>query len=260
MKHLLFLILIPTIISTAYCQSEKTDKIQSLLNVLESDNRIGKMLNELINSQIEAAEFSDSVFWEKYKSKMYPILQDSIKPEIISIYDKYFSEQEIDVMYDFYSSDLGKQTLTKMDKISQEIMAVTLYRVRTMIDEILEEEAGRLENEIDYKTNNEFTGCDKFRIGKFQYISSDSLVYYYDRTETQQIETFGEGRTVFNISWLNDCKYELVIESTNNPYMSEQIGMKMIVNIFEVSGDSYKYVLQVENSSKIFEGELTKIE
>lgn len=244
----------------AVCQDTKTDKIEALIELLSTEDRMSNMITNLINESLKTASSFDSIFWDEYKVRAINSFNDTLKPQIIAVYDKYFSDEEIDYMYEFYSSELGRQTLKKYDMLLQELMLIGLKFGEEISDQIIQDIEQKEEEEIDFKMNNVFEGCSRFKTGKFEHAINDSIIILYERDEKQQIETFGQGRAVYDIKWLNDCRYTITLVETNNPYNQDFIGTTTVVNIYEFDGNKYKFYYKLENTEEIFEGEMTKIE
>jgi uncharacterized protein len=244
----------------AFCQDSKIEKIEALIDLMNTEQRMSDMINNLVNESLKAADSSDSVFWNEYKARVGNVVTDFLKPQIISIYDKYFSGEEINYIYDFYSSDLGKQTLVKYDKLLQELMLIGMSFGKRISNQIIEDIQEQEKKEIDFKMNNVFTGCSRFKTGKYKQLINDTLALHYERDDKRQIEMFGQGRAVYDIDWLNDCRYTLILVETNNPYDQNYIGAKTIVNIYETGDNSYKFYYKLESREDIYEGEIMKIE
>ena len=244
----------------AICQDSKTDKIEALIELMSTEQRMNNMINNLINESLKTADSYDSVFWNEYKVRAMNSINDTLKPQIISIYDKYFSNEEIDYMYEFYSSDIGKQTLFKYVKLLQELMLIGLNCGEKISEQIIQNLQEKEDQEIDFKMNNVFEGCSRFKTGKFEQAINDTIILHYERDEDRQIETYGQGRAMYDIKWLNECRYTLTLVETNNPYDQDFIGATTIVNIYESNVNTYKFYYKLENTEEIYEGEMTKIE
>jgi hypothetical protein len=260
MKKVLLFIFTFFICIGATCQVTKTQKIEALTDLQNTEARMSTMTANLINELLKTADSFDSAFWEEYKAKAATNYCDSIKPQIISIYNKYFTDEEINYMYEFYSSEIGKQTLKKYDLVMQELLLMGLAYSEKISDQILNELEQKEKAEIDYKMNHAFEGCSSFKTGKYTYTLNDSVTLIYERDEKHQTETFGQGKSVFEINWINDCRYSLTLIETNNPYDQSFIGTTTIVNIYEINKDSYKYYYKLENSDEVYEGKMTKVE
>lgn len=243
----------------AISQDSKIDKIESLIDLLNTEQRMSSMIDNLINESLKTADSYDSLFWKEYKVKSTNIVNDTLKPQIVAIYDKYFTDLEIDYMHDFYSSDIGKQTLYKYDQMLQEIMLLGLNVGEKISEQIVQEIEEKEDREIGFKMNNVFEGCSRFQVGKFEQVVNENVTFYYERDENRQIETFGEGRAVYDIKWLNDCRYTLTLVETNNPYSQEFIGSTTVVNIYESDDKTYKFYYKLQDSDDIYEGEMKMI-
>jgi hypothetical protein len=230
------------------------------MELFNTEQRMTMIMDNLINEQLKEANHSDSVFLLSYKDKFLLSFRDSIQPKIINVYDKYLSDQEIKYLYNAYSSDIGKEAFNKVDKMWQELMIIGMQYGGEIVDQVSAELQENEDAEVDYKMNNEFSGCQDFKTGKFKQVINDSVTYFYQRNDTTQIETYGEGKSIFKINWLNDCRYILTLIETNNPYAQDYIGFKMTVNIYDTKNDSCKFMYHYDNDENIYEGELIKIE
>lgn len=255
MKIITYLLLFILLLNLGCYKTSKEDKINSLIELLNTEERISGGVTKLVNSQE-----GDSIFWDNYKRKFLSGFKDSITPKIAHVYSKYFTEDEINNMYNFYSTEKGKAILAKMDSLLIELMSIGNNYGKNIAAQIAKEENAKIEKENKYKFNNEFKGCSKFKTGKFKYLVNDSIIFYIDRTLKKQIETHGKGKNVFNINWISECKYEIILLETNNPFLSEKIGLKMTFNIYESNDYSYKYAYKLPNDSIVHTGEMFKIE
>ena len=236
-------------------KTSKEEKINKLIEVLNTEKRISDGITKMVDSQI-----GDSTFWNNYKKKFLLGFKDSITPKIVNVYDKYFTEDEINQMYNFYSTEKGKDILAKMDSLLIELMTIGGNYGQNIATQIAKEENERIQKENNYKVDNEFSGCQKFKTGKFKDVVNDSIIYYYERNLETQIETYGKGKNIYKINWINECKYEVILIETNNPFSSNRIGSKMTFNIYESNEYSYKYAYRSPIDSKVYTGELIKIE
>lgn len=259
MKKIFLLGFILTFSFGAVCQDSKADKIEALIELLSTEERMNNIIDNLINESLKNADAFDSAFWKEYKVRAIKGINDTLKPQIISVYDKYFTDEEINYMYEFYSSEIGQQTLIKYNQLMQELLLMGMNFGETISKEIFLDLEEKEKQETDYRINNEFTGCERFKTGKFKLAINDSTVVFYERDKNRQIETYGQGRSVSEIKWLNECRYSLTLIETNNPYDQEHIGRELIVNIYETTEDSYKFYFKLGNSEDIYEGEMTMI-
>jgi len=240
-------------------QPDKEIQIKKLIDLTLSDNKLKSLLDNIISTQVSYSSKDDAAFWESYKQKFYNSFKDSLKPKLVSTFEKYFTYDEIKALCDFYSSDIGQRALRKMDIATQELFKIGNTYGSSIVKQVLDERQKQYKKDQAFKMDNTFQGCHKFKVGKFRQIVNDTIVYYYERTENTQIETFGKGKSTYSVKWLNDCRYEITLIETNNPYYSDFIGTKYMINIYEFNDNSYKFVCHVQNNSTIYEGEMIKI-
>ncbi len=243
-----------------HSQQSKIEKIEALIEILNTEERINNLLSNVIDEQLASETQTDSAFWISYRDKFITNFADSILPATISIYDKYLTEEEIDFLYKIYSSEIGKSALIKMDSLIQELMVIGMNYAGSIVAQVSNELEEKEKNELMSRMDFEYTDCNNFKTGRFKQIINDSIIYYYDREENYQIETFGEGKSKYKIDWINNCKYELTLTESNNPYAKEYIGLKMIVNIYESTDTTYKFYYKYRNQDDIYEGELIQVE
>ena len=78
---------------------------------------------------------------KKYTDKMFKVLEaelsfESMKDDMIAIYVKTYSEDEIHAISDFYKSPAGKAFLEKIPKLVQESMSISQKKIPQMMQKI----------------------------------------------------------------------------------------------------------------------------
>lgn len=260
MKRIILLSIILLNILTVSSQTTKRDKIVELIDLIQTDKRIEMLMDEMLNSILTENSIDDSIFWNKYKERFQELYYKSMKGDLINLYDNHLSMEQVDHVHDFYASELGQSCLRSMEKLMIEAMNIGSKYGEIIAEEIFKEDSARKESFSDKLYNTEYSGCLDFHQGTFKLIINDSTEYIYKRKGDKQVETFGKGKSVYDIKWVNECKYELVLKETNNPYMEKQIGLQMTVNIYKSEGYTYKYYYGFKGDENVYEGELTKVE
>lgn len=89
--------------------------------------------------------------------------------------------------------------------------------------------------------------CSEFRTGEFIYPSNENKVSI--RKESVQ-ESYNDGKleATWKVSWLNECKYELVCEKVLMEDSPFQIGDKIVATILNTDSKCYTFSLIVYNS------------
>lgn len=153
MKKIFFLFFLTLTFSLAGIAQDKTSDLKKLLELMDVENTIENKFNSMIpvlkqqvSSQFQDAGSKDK--FEKYIDFMMEETKELSKKlageEMLSIYDKHFSHQEIKDLIKFYESPTGKKILEKTPQISADMMQAmtTKYlpqfqeRLRTKLEEL----------------------------------------------------------------------------------------------------------------------------
>jgi hypothetical protein len=185
------------------------------------------------------------------------MLEKGIKqlvPRLIPIYKEYLTETEVDGIIKFYESDLGKSLVEKTPLIMNDAMAVG-----AQWGDELGQEIGKIVNEsnIINFTKDPVEDCSIFKEGTFTAINSTGARYSFVRKGDHQIETSDNNSFKYKIKWNSNNKYSLIDLDANNKEVFES---EVVVNIYEVNGNTYKYICKALNGIKFYRGEITKVE
>ncbi|MEO8255356.1 MAG: DUF2059 domain-containing protein [Flavobacterium sp.] len=100
--------------------TSKNEKIKQLLE-LSGSGKIGiQVMNQMINSLKIANSAVNEEFWEDFKKE---VKAEDFENMILPIYDKYYTESDIDQLIVFYNSPIGKKMISTMPEVMQESMA-----------------------------------------------------------------------------------------------------------------------------------------
>ena len=122
-KSLLILSFCVLSLSVNAQSTSKSQKINQLLELTGS----GKMGIQVMNQMMEHLKSSSSdskaktEFLEEFKKE---VKAEDITNMIIPIYDKYYTESDIDQLIAFYNSPIGKKMISTMPQVMQESMVV----------------------------------------------------------------------------------------------------------------------------------------
>lgn len=120
MKSLLIcFISISTLLSCAQSKASKTDKIRQLLDLTGSGKLGVQVANNMMASFKKSYNNVDDQFWEEFARQ---IKAEDLVNLIIPIYDKYYTEEDIDQLIGFYKSPIGKKVIETLPQITQESM------------------------------------------------------------------------------------------------------------------------------------------
>lgn len=121
MKKLTVLLFICIASVSAFAQSSKADKLKQLLE-LQGSGKMGEtVIKTMIESYKKAYPSVDAKIWDEFASEMKGSEMVAL---IIPIYDKYYTESDIDQLIAFYNTPIGKKSIELMPVIMQESMSV----------------------------------------------------------------------------------------------------------------------------------------
>lgn len=141
MKKTILAILLLVSVSVAFGQTNsKQQKIKQLLVVTGSGNLSIQMMKSIMGSYQKSHPQIPQEFWNNF---MQEVKADDLEKIIIPIYDKHFTETEIDDLVKFYNTPAGKKMIEKMPLIMQESMSAG----RIWGKEIAERVAARLKEQ-----------------------------------------------------------------------------------------------------------------
>lgn len=101
-------------------QSSKTAKIRQLLDMTGSGKLGVQVANSMIASFKKSYSQVDEAFWDQFAKE---IKAEDLINLVIPIYDKYFTEADIDQLIGFYNSPIGKKSVETLPMITQESMS-----------------------------------------------------------------------------------------------------------------------------------------
>lgn len=121
MKKSLLILSFCVLSFSANAQSNsKTEKIKQLLELSGSGKMGIQIMDQMISSFKSSNSKMNEEFWEDFKKE---IKAEDFENMILPIYDKYYSESDIDQLIVFYNSPIGKKMISTMPQVMQESMA-----------------------------------------------------------------------------------------------------------------------------------------
>lgn len=120
MKKIILVISLIVVTLNGYSQStKKNEKIKQLLELTGSAKIGVQMMNTMIPQFSKTYPNADKKFWDEFMSE---VNTEDMIDIIIPIYEKYYTEEDIDQLIQFYNSPIGKKTVELMPFIMQESM------------------------------------------------------------------------------------------------------------------------------------------
>ena len=121
----------------------KVQKVNELLMVMDADNMIDEIYTQMFSmmqSMNKSLKLKDSeqAMNKMFSDKMADMLKKELswakmKPGMISIYVKHYTEKEIDDMISFYESESGQSMLKKMPAVMKDSMQIGQQMVMSII-------------------------------------------------------------------------------------------------------------------------------
>lgn len=120
MKKIFIIIFVSLSFVFAQATNSKAQKIKHLLELTGSAKIGVQVVHNIIGSYKNYYLDIPQSTWDELLKE---INADEIINLIIPIYDKYYTEQEIDELINFYKTPLGQKTIKVLPNITQESMA-----------------------------------------------------------------------------------------------------------------------------------------
>jgi len=118
MKSFIICLFFLSLSLTTSAQS-KTENIRKLLE-LTGSGKIGvQVAQNMIGSFKKIYPSVPDEFWENFKKELK---SETLIEMVIPIYDKYYTEEEIKQLTDFYGTPIGRKVIASTPLISQESM------------------------------------------------------------------------------------------------------------------------------------------
>lgn len=117
---IVFLLLISSGVMMAQ-QSSKAVKIKQLMELTGTGKMAVQVVDQIISTTAVRNPKVDPKFWEEFSKSINP--EDMINL-IMPVYEKFYSEEDIDNMIIFYNTPTGKKMIQVLPDLTQESMRV----------------------------------------------------------------------------------------------------------------------------------------
>jgi hypothetical protein len=102
-------------------ESAKAKDIRKLLVMTGSAQLAEQMLARLVGSFKQAVPSVPAKFWDDFVKQ---VKADELVGQIVPVYDKYLTHEEVKALIAFYESPVGKKYIQVLPQITQESMTV----------------------------------------------------------------------------------------------------------------------------------------
>ena len=115
----LTLILAPLL--RADIDASKRSEIEKLLRLTGLENTMNQMITQMLASLKSKLPEASGSFWDKFSSKLNA---HDLLDQLIPLYDKYYSLEDLRAVNAFYQSEAGKKIISTMPLIMKEAMTI----------------------------------------------------------------------------------------------------------------------------------------
>jgi hypothetical protein len=136
MRNLSILVILLCFSVSGFSQtSTKETKIRQLMELTGSGNLGVQATKNLFAMYKKNYTQVDTSFWDEIEKE---VSADGLVNLVVPIYDKHFSEQEIDALITFYSSPAGKKIVQTLPIVMQESMAAGQQWGKELSEKVIE--------------------------------------------------------------------------------------------------------------------------
>jgi hypothetical protein len=114
----------------------KEKSIRRVLEVTGSQKMMIQVSTQLIASMKQAQPNVPEEFWSGFEKKLS---SQELIDQLVPIYDKYYSKQDLDGLIAFYESPLGQKVLSTMPQVMQESMQIGQTWGKQKAEEVIRE-------------------------------------------------------------------------------------------------------------------------
>jgi len=154
-KKKLFAITFALITPVAMATQPSDDSVRELMEVTDARElmegamaQADQMMRASMEQTMQGKEISteDRKVLDDMRAQMVTVLEEelgwaALEPMFIDVYQRSFSQSEVDAMLEFYNSDAGKAVVAKMPLVMQNTMGVMQQRMMSMAPRLQQIEA-----------------------------------------------------------------------------------------------------------------------
>ena len=151
-----FLLVLPVVTFAGDDDAQRRLRVEQLLDLIDADLMIDNVYDQMNQVMAQTADQmkiqpGERAVLDRYHSRVTELLKsdfswEKLKPPMIDLYLKHYSDQEISDMITFYQTPSGKSLLKKMPlvmrdsvQLSQQKMQVVFPKIQQLIEEMATE-------------------------------------------------------------------------------------------------------------------------
>ena len=155
MKKVFLFSILTVVFTMSSVAQDKTSDLKKLFGLMKSEKMIEEMLNNMVpmlkqqaNEAIKGSNSQEKL--DKYvdfiKEGLKELTSELINKDMVNIYDKNFTHEDIQDLIKFYESPTGKKMIEKTPEITKEVMNL-------MMSKHMLEFQGKLKQKMDELKN-----------------------------------------------------------------------------------------------------------
>lgn len=121
-------------VQPALSEEARAQRIQEILEVTGSGELGLQMMHAILEPMRSALPQVPAEFWDGFIAR---VDVDELEDLIVPIYEKHFTDEELDAMLEFYQTPAGRSMLSKMPAVMQESIAVGQEWGQRLAEEIV---------------------------------------------------------------------------------------------------------------------------
>jgi hypothetical protein len=117
-------------------EAEKEKKIRRVLEVTGTQQMMAQMASQMIANFKKAQPEVPDEFWNRFEKKFG---SHDLVDQLVPVYDKYYTKQDLDGLLTFYESPVGQKVLKTMPQVMQESMQIGQEWGRQKAQDVIKE-------------------------------------------------------------------------------------------------------------------------
>jgi hypothetical protein len=117
-------------------EAKKEKTIRRVLEVTGTQRMMAQMAGQMIATFKKAHPEVPNDFWDRFEQKLG---SQELVDQLIPIYDKYYTQQDLEGLLTFYESPVGQKVLKTMPQVMQESMQIGQVWGQQKAQEVLKE-------------------------------------------------------------------------------------------------------------------------
>ncbi|WP_321479471.1 DUF2059 domain-containing protein [uncultured Bacteroides sp.] len=141
MKKFILLSTICLLSSIAAFSQSKQESIKELIQTMQVEETINKMVFPKMGMQQDSLS---KALYQEIMNLTKPMISKVVNEDMVTLYDKYYTQKEIDDMIRFYKTETGKKMIEKSPDIQNEMMVIMQTKFMPKMNKVIKEHTERM--------------------------------------------------------------------------------------------------------------------